>query len=116
MLLAGVHQGECRRHHGFLRQANLLQILEAGAEGRGVDVHTPLIVVRARYEHVVRRLDDGVALLEGHDRVLEVVVRVVEVDIDAPRETLAVRLVVPVAGVTGHPDAIVGDLDALRGC
>ena len=93
MLLAGVHEGECRRHHGVLRQANLLQVLKARAEGRRVNVHTLLVIVGAGYEHVVRRLDNCVALLEGHNRVVEVVVRVVEVDIDTPRETLAVRLV-----------------------
>ena len=66
LLLTCVHQGEGCGSDGVLGESRLLQVSEARPESRGVDSDTYLICCSARDEHVLRCLDDGVALLQGH--------------------------------------------------
>ena len=75
LFLTGVHQGKGCGSNGVLGESCLLQVSEAGSESRGVDSDTYLVCCCARDEHVLRCLDDGVALLQGHHRCgIEVVV------------------------------------------
>jgi len=110
-LFTGVHEGEGGRHVGFGGQTCLLQVGEAAPVGGREDIDSDHIFVGARHEHVLGGLDDSVSLLKSHHGVLEVVIRVVQVDVDTPRELSARALVLLVVGITGDPDAVVGDYD-----
>ena len=69
--------------------------------------------MRKRDEHVLGRLDDSVSTFKCHHSVVEVVIRVVEIDINAPVEALAHGLMSLALSVAGHPDAVIRDIHAL---
>lgn len=69
-----------------------------------------------RNEHVLRRLNDRVALLESQCGAVEKVIRVVEINVKAPVQLLTEGLVSVAAAIASNPDSFVGDNDALSLC
>jgi hypothetical protein len=96
------------------RQAGFLQVGESATVGGRVNVDANHIIVRARYEHILWCLNNGVALFKSHYRILEIIIRVVKINIDTPRQLSARILVTLVCSVTGDPDAIIGNYNSLR--
>ena len=84
MLFACIHQGESRGQFSRGWHVDFLEVGESASVSRREDFDVDHVLGGARDEHVLRGLDDSVTLFKSHHVSLPVVIRVVQIDVDAP--------------------------------
>ena len=94
----------------------LLKICEATAPRWWINVYADHIFIGARDEHILGSLDDCVSLFQGEDWILEVVIRVVKVDVYTPLNPGCLVLMPRIRGVTSNPDSIIRNTDSVVTC